>query len=194
MLASAAAGVLCLPVAEAMGLSVVWGMHQSSAGGLVEAAVTGAIIGLAQSLVLRAYLPSLTWWLWPIATALGLVLGIVAVAQSRPFFRPGDLHLVLGLASDGAIVGAAVGLCQTVLLWPHVRLAILWLPVTILAVAPFFPTISGLNIFISQMLTSSMGQGDALDVSGRITESLALLLYGLVTGVALALLLRKPSA
>src|SRR5262249_31282147 len=103
-LATLVAGVLCLPVAEALGLPVVWGMRQATAGGLPEAAVTGAIIGLAQGLVLRAYLPGMAWWLWPIVTAIGLVLGVIAVAQSVTILQ--GIDVIPGQATNGAIIGA----------------------------------------------------------------------------------------
>src|SRR2546421_86156 len=50
-LATTVTGVLCFPVAEALGLPVVWGMTRSTAGGLPETIATGAIIGLAQGVL-----------------------------------------------------------------------------------------------------------------------------------------------
>jgi hypothetical protein len=189
VLATLVAGVLCLPLAEGLGLSVVWGMRQRSAGGIPEAIVTGAIVGLAQWLALRIALPKVAWWMWTSATMLGLVLGIVLVGQSRAFLQPDNL--IVGLATDGAIVGAVVGLAQAAVLWPHVRMAVLWVPISIVALAPFFPTISGLNLKISQMLYERMGAADSLALSGTVTETIAVLLYALVTGIGLALLLRS---
>ena len=146
-LATALSGVLCLPVAELLGLPVVWGISVRTAGSLPEAAITGAIIGLAQWLVLRGYLSSVRWWAWTAATSAGLVLGIIAVAQSRSLFTVP--HLLLGLAADGAILGAALGLFQMLALMPSVKLALVWWPAMTLVGAGFFPIRAGVSLQVS---------------------------------------------
>lgn len=188
-LATAVVGVLCFPVAESLGLTVVWGVRQTTAGGLPETLITGTIIGLAQALVLRAYLKDQVLWMWPIATAVGLLLGIFLWASATPTVNSLKLDVRLAFAVQGAIEVIGVGLCQGLVLMLHrIRGAAWWLPVTILAGATFWPITTGLSIYVF----SPMFQGlEAAILANRISITIAFIVFGAITGLTLALLLRS---
>jgi hypothetical protein len=223
-LATVIVGLLSTLGAEALGWPVVWGLYVRTAGDLGAAAVTGAIIGFAQWLVMRPFLPVPRWalgfaqwlvmclhlpksqlWLrmltttigfvlWTLATSLGLVLGIIVLAQSRPYVQLSQVDLIMGFIGDGVILGVVVGLCQWLALQPYVRGAILWWPATILGLAPFFAIRAGLTREIGKALFASKGSADSLAIGGWISVSVALLVLGAVTGLAFAFLVRRAKA
>ncbi len=91
-------------------------------------AVVGAVIGLAQWLVLRTYLPRSRWWL--LATSLGMAVGILlaVIAVVSRGWHYWSLSVGLGQGIAGFIYAgyAVAGFAQWLVLRRQVPKSILW--------------------------------------------------------------------
>jgi hypothetical protein len=97
----------------------VTGPVTSLTAALVGGALSGAVIGAGQWLVLRGRLSKLEWWV-P-ATAGGQAVGLAAGAMLVGY-RTG----LQDLAVQGAITGLGVGIAQALVLRPHVATWFWW--------------------------------------------------------------------
>jgi len=86
--------------------------------GIAGTFVFGAIIGMANWLVLRLYLKSSLWW--PLVTGVGLALGSTLAVMAAPLIsQSGDGSAQVGFLSDainGLIIGLMIGLAQAAFL------------------------------------------------------------------------------
>jgi hypothetical protein len=92
-----------------------------SVGSVIGNFVWGAILGLANWLVLYRYMKNIV--LWPILTGVGLALGTVLASTVLPTLFPGVQNLssndpltLLSDAANGAAIGLVIGLAQATLL------------------------------------------------------------------------------
>lgn len=161
--------VLANAIGELVGLGVVFvagaflaassgepqgGMAIAGLGLLVVLLATfeGAMVGLAQWLVLRGRLPAITLRSWLLATIIGAVvawvLGMIPstvaafgdTAQSDAVEPP--LLLLIGFAAGmGAVLGVVLAAAQWWVLRRHLQKALLWLAANALAWAVAMPLI-----------------------------------------------------
>ena len=89
--------------------------------GLAGTFLWGAILGMANWLVLRIYLKDALWW--PVLTGVGLMLGsrlaVIAFQLILPQQAGGDTGAQVSLLNDaanGAVIGIMIGLAQAALL------------------------------------------------------------------------------
>ena len=159
---------LGFPIGGALALLLV-GSIDGAADAALGGGVAGAVIGVAQWLVLRGRLGMTP--LWIAATALGLALGAgVGAALTGTGTTIGDL-LVTGLVS-----GVAVGLPQGALLGRRVQVVGLWTLVVALA-WPFGWT-------VTWAVGIDVGRGYA------VFGSSGALVFAANTGAAMLLILR----
>jgi hypothetical protein len=87
--------------------------------GIAGTLVFGAILGMANWLVLRFYLRNALWW--PLLTAIGLSLGSTLAVMASPAlfsqFNSGGAQIsLLSDAANSVIIGLMIGLAQAALL------------------------------------------------------------------------------
>jgi hypothetical protein len=98
--------------------NIIVGKVDSVGAALVGGLIAGAIIGAAQWLALRSFVP----WAWVVATSVGMAAGLAAGAALVDYgISRGDLALM------GAVTGLAVGGLQTFLLARRGSGALWWL-------------------------------------------------------------------
>jgi hypothetical protein len=98
--------------------NIIVGKVDSVAAALLGGLIAGAIIGAAQWLALRSFVP----WAWVVATSVGMAAGLTAGAALVDYgISRGDLALM------GAVTGLAVGGLQTFLLARRGSGALWWL-------------------------------------------------------------------
>jgi hypothetical protein len=98
--------------------NVIVGRVDSVGAALVGGLIAGAIIGAAQWLALRSFVP----WAWVVATSVGMAAGLTAGAALVDYgISRGDLALM------GAVTGLAVGGLQAFLLARRGSGALWWL-------------------------------------------------------------------
>jgi hypothetical protein len=139
------------------------------AGGLIA----GAVVGTAQWLALRQFIP----WLWIAATSLGLAAGLAVGAALVDYgIDRGDLMLM------GAITGLGVGVLQAVVLARQGFAGAAWW-------AALSPPTWALAWLISSYVISA-------NIDERFTNfgASGVLLYALVTGLLLAWLFRRTES
>lgn len=97
--------------------NIIVGKIDSIGAALVGGLIAGAIVGAAQWLALRSFVP----WLWVVATSVGMAVGLTAGAALVDYgISRGDLALM------GAVTGLAVGGLQALLLARRVSGALWW--------------------------------------------------------------------
>jgi len=154
--------------------------------------LTGAMVGIAEGIVLRRYLTIIPFWEWVLLTTIGGIgawvtgpILIVALLLSIAWVSYLPCIILLGAALSGAWLGAT----QRWVLLKYVGTAGSWLWVNVLAGIIFVP---GMFFFASlwgnirnvQVLS---GSPEAL-IAGEIIGGF---LYGVVTSVAFVRLLRS---
>lgn len=137
----------------------------------VAFAVTGAVIGTAQWLVLRQHLPRAGWWV--LASALGFAMfGGVHEADAVVF------------AVVFVVVGAAVGIVQWLVLRQHLSRAGCWVLASTTGFAMF-----GAAPKVFEAVYQAVGFA-----VGAAVVLVIVAMYGGITGAALVRLLRQPAA
>ncbi|MEJ7793305.1 MAG: hypothetical protein WKF65_15140 [Gaiellaceae bacterium] len=139
------------------------------AGGLIA----GAVVGAAQWLALREFVP----WLWVAATSVGMAVGLAGGAAVVDYsINRGDLMLM------GAITGLGVGVLQTLVLARQGFSGAVWWAVA-------NPPTWALAWLISSYVISA-------NIDERFTNfgASGTLLYALVTGLLLAWLFRRTDS
>ncbi len=115
-------GFLGFPIGGLLAMATV-GSIDSSASALVGGAITGLVLGTAQSLAS----PALPRMRWVVATTMGLSVGLAIGANAVDFATSTG-----ALAWQGAICGAVIGLAQAVVLARFTRIgsgrALSWIP------------------------------------------------------------------
>lgn len=164
---------------------------------LVIGAYEGAIVGAAQWLVLRRWLPALRAKDWIAATVAGAViawmLGRIPSALAdwndgsggAGQAEPGTAMILLLSAAAGAALGLILGAAQWVVLRDHVRRAGLWIGANALAWAAGMPLIF-LAAGIPTAHTSALAIGALVLVTVGVTGAVV----GAIEGAFLRLLLR----
>ncbi len=139
------------------------------AGGLIA----GAVVGTAQWLALRQFVP----WLWIAATSLGMSLGVATGAAAVDYgIDRGELMLI------GALTGLAVGGLQAVVLARQGFDGAAWW-------AAVNPPVWALAWLISSYVISA-------NIDERFTNfgASGVILYALVTGTLLAWMFRRTES
>jgi hypothetical protein len=104
--------------------NIIVGKIDSVGAALIGGLIAGAILGAAQWLALRSFVP----WLWVVATSVGMAAGLTAGAALVDYgISRGDLALM------GAVTGLAVGGLQAFLLARRGSGALWWVAVNPLA-------------------------------------------------------------
>jgi hypothetical protein len=109
---------------------------------LLLGALEGAVVGIAQWLVLKRRLPAMALHTWILATASGavvewflgirpdMVMGLVQRRLASPQARPPDVAQVVGAIALGALAGVVLSLGQWIALRRYVKRAWAWIPAT----------------------------------------------------------------
>jgi hypothetical protein len=141
---------------------------------ILAGAISGAILGLIQWLVLRSRIPSLPIW-WVVATSLGMSLGL---ALSTAFL--GTETAGKELLWRAAITGLCIGIAQWIILRQVLPQSVIWIGVV------------GLGWVLGWFFTRSIG----VDLSPKwsVFGSIGALTFQFVTGLALYFLLRSSPA
>jgi hypothetical protein len=107
----------------ALGTAVA-GRLDSVTAALIGGAVTGAVIGGGQWLVLRRVLPGAKWWIGAssVGNAAGLAIGAPLVDYGT---GPGDL------VAQGAVGGLVIGVLQALVLYRGTGTGLWWAPVMV---------------------------------------------------------------
>ena len=138
--------------------------------GAVGGAATGAVVGLAQWLVLRQRRPLSAWWIAATSggMALGLALGVTlfGISTENP-----------ALPLRALVTGAAIGGAQMTLLRGWRREAFIW------------PATVGAGWLIGWLITRAAGVN--LEPNWSVFGSTGAWAFQLLTGLALAWLLRR---
>jgi hypothetical protein len=111
------AGFLAFPIAGVAGIAAA-GRVDAAGAALLGGAVSGAVLGLGQTLVSRF---QLDWRRWVPATALGMGVGLAVGAAAVGYGTS-----LSDLALMGAVTGVALGIAQTAALPPGTRNRYLW--------------------------------------------------------------------
>jgi hypothetical protein len=136
----------------------------------IVSAITGAILGGVQWLVLRTAIPLPIWWV--IATSAGMALGLVL---SVAFF--GTETTGNELLWRAGITGLSIGIAQWIVLWQVLPQSALWIAVV------------GLGWVLGWFVTRSAGID--LSVKWSVFGSSGALAFQVLTGLALYFLLRS---
>jgi hypothetical protein len=140
--------------------------------GAIGGAATGAVIGLAQWLVLRRRLALTPWWIAATAAGMGagLALGIALLGSDTSGIT---------LPLRGLITGAGIGIAQFALLRGSTARAIVW------------PLVIAGSWAIGWMVTRAIGVDLTFDWS--VFGSAGALTFQVLTGLALAWLLPQTT-
>jgi len=156
--AEAATRILARPVFEA----VLYG-------------ILGTSVAILQWLVLRAHVPQASWWV--LASAMGWTL-VGALADL--------VQIKAGLATLWpAIVGAAVGAFQWLVLRKHVHLAGLWIVASASGWVLSWHAATGMDKIVATIVSSEK-------VGLALLFAIFTAVVGAFTGLALVWLLRRP--
>lgn len=162
-------------LASAMGLvlgAVVGGalvdIFPSVLGGAISGVAVGSAVGTSQWLVLRKQLSQVGWWV--IASIAGFAMfGAVATVLSEK----------VSIVFLFALIGAAIGVAQWLVLRPHFSQAGWWVLANVSAFSSFGVAVDAVYAI--------KGESASLAVS-----LVVLSIYGGLTGAALVWLLRQP--
>jgi len=191
------AALIAIGVAQSQALPPAAEILVVTAAFLAIGAYEGAIVGVAQWLVLRRRLPSLRAKSWIAATVMGAVvawmLGRIpsaladwesvsgGVGQPAP-----SLLMIVGLsAAAGAALGVILGAAQWFVLREHVRRARMWIAANALAWAAAMPL-----IFIAAGIPGPHASVASIGALLLVTVGLAGAVVGAVEAAFLRLLLR----
>jgi hypothetical protein len=165
--ASAAMWVRRMALASIPGSVFVVGL---SGGALIFAAPLGLILGGAQWIAVRQFVPLSKWLLGSMLGSLGGAIGCLAL---------GSALLPLGLALSGSVLG----LCQSIALNLNNGTAWKWIGLSC------FGTLAGFSVSSWIWAIDSTGVARIVSVFGG--ASIGILLYGAVTAVGVPILLRE---
>lgn len=161
-------------------------------------ALEGAVVGLAQWLVLRVAIPGIGRRAWVVATVIGAViawfLGSVPMVLVSLFQQPGretagepsQVVVLLLAAGMGLVAGLILSVAQWLVLRKHVQRAWLWLPANALAWAAGMPLIFAA---VDLALQAGSAPGGVVVMAAGITLTGAVV--GAIHGVALLSLAGK---
>lgn len=152
------------------------------------------MLGAAQALVLRRYLPSEARCLWIGAGVLGWFIGtnvMILLRMFNPLTQDPGVYVIFGLrALDESIVMAAIGAAQWLVLRQHWHGTGLWIPASAMGGA-----LSGvLSISLCWVYCQSLPLVFGLTSGSALSLGVAWASYGLVTGVVLAQVLSHKRA
>jgi hypothetical protein len=156
--------------------------------GLLEGALIGLLLGVSQSLYLRAFVAEATRWILP--TFLGLTLGgaLGGVLYFMMYAGDDDLSMAAKGVFIGAVVGAVIGVCQWMILRVWVRGARRWILATIIGCSIGAPVGWVAGFVVSWPFGQLLGEAGwpyfvaLADVSGSLASGAVL---GLVTSFTL---------
>lgn len=163
------AAFLGFPISGLAGLGLageVTGLPQALVGG----ATTGAVLGLAQWLVLRRHLPLTPWWM--IITAAGMAVGLASGVGLFGIDTTGST-----LALRGLVTGAGIGIAQYFALKAFSSRAPIW------------PLVVAFGWAAGWLVTRAAG----VDLTPNFTVfgAAGALTFQLLSGLALAWILRS---
>lgn len=158
--------------------------------GIFGTFIFGAILGMANWLVLRFYLRGALWW--PLVTGVGLALGSSLAVMAAPLISPqsGDgsaQATFFGDAANSAIIGLMIGLAQAAFLARRVTDRAGLLTFVITSVLGWLALVLLDTLLLS--LTSEMSAFDP--IRQIIILFLGFALAGIISGFELPALLRK---
>jgi len=197
VLATAGGELVGFAVPASVGAAAAWasGRMDSRAaapamlGLMVLAGVTeGALLGFAQSLVLRRYLHEMARWEWVLATAVAAgVAWTIGMMPStvRDLAAIDPIVLAIGAVLLGPVFVASIGLAQWVVLRRYIQKAGWW----VLANAIAWPLGVAVPFAGLAMLPEAVPVAVRV-VVGVVSGVLMGVVVGAITGVALAWLLR----
>jgi hypothetical protein len=164
-----AVAFLGFPVGGALAYALIGPITTTMQAGLAGA-ITGAILGAVQWLVLRTAMPLPIWWV--VATSAGLALGLTL---SVAFFRTETSGNEL--LWRAAITGLSIGIAQWIVLRQVVPQSALWIVVV------------GLGWVLGWFITRSAGID--LSLGWSVFGASGALAFQVLTGLALYFLLRS---
>lgn len=149
---------------------------------LLAGALTGAIVGAAQWLLLRSRVSWAKQWIW--ATLGGFLLAAAIAEGYRRVFHADiettKLSIPVYLGITYILLGAPIGICQWLILRKHFRYAAWWIAAS---VAGYVFGLAGI-ITVVPIMTY---------VGGKVLASLVIgLLIGAITGAVLVWLFEHP--
>lgn len=152
--------------------------------------IAAVLLGVIQWMIVRKHITDARNWIWASLIGLSLGFSIIVVGDYSWGFDRDLLGFSVGdiSAKNGAIIGAALGIAQWVVLRRHVRWSSVWIPINI-AVCSLATNITwGWPTFIG---TRSQ-EGFGLLVPYGFLLIRGVWMYSLVTGAAFARLLSHP--
>jgi hypothetical protein len=178
--------------------------------GIPNAIVLFLSIGMAQSLVLRTRVPRLTWWTWPVTTAvfgiMGVLVGIVTFflaflaadsmtwANGSGYFGIGNATLIC-LMLAGMVGGAVIGFGQAIALSDYLERSGLLIPVNAFAWA--LGLVFGVFLTLSPPGVSwvvTRGASHSIDLPRLIIlGAVSIALISAIQGAALAWMMHKTN-
>jgi serine/threonine protein kinase len=157
----------------------VWALTVELAGGLsvfLNVAISGALLGSTQYLVLRKQLPANGWWMWILATSVSSSIASSVLVGESASISDSLIVVLLLIASFGTFVGFAQWLVLRKQLPANAWW--IWIPVNLLGAIIF--AVAPIPVYDAVRNTTF-----AATVGGAA--------YGSITGVALLLMLRRGS-
>ena len=151
----------------------------------------GLIVGVAQWLVLRRYLPYAGWWI--LASALGWILGSIVMLTIY-----GIIDQILGIRLPSRILspvvistlyGAALGAAQWLVLRGHTQRAGWWVLISVVGGAVGWAV--GVACPGIPFGSAALSFAPRWAVNGAVTNGVAWAVNGAVTGIALVWLLPR---
>ena len=210
VLADAAGGAVGLGAASLIGAALAWTVETAlgAFAGLAMMAILvfagtfeGAVVGVAQALVLRRWLKGLSWKKWVLATAVGAlvawILGMLpttlmdfsAEATNTPAPEISDAMQYAFAILLGAVAGPILGFAQWILLRRHVHKAGWWLAANSAGWALGMPLVF---VVAGSAPPEGITVGFALVVV--LTIAVVSAVVGAVHGLALIWLLRRRAS
>ena len=155
--------------------------------GVIWFAVAGAVIGIAQGLVVPWKVSGVLWWVlassfgFSVSLVVGDAMGKIVPGLIRPaalgaMIGPAVLGAMIGPAVLGAMIGASLGIAQWLVLQRYVFQAGWWVLVSALGL--------GMGLSVARIV----GEAMSFLVTGVVTGAI----YGAITGGLLVVLLRQP--
>ncbi len=174
----------------------IWWVFLNSAAWAVSWAVeiiglllVGVVVGFAQRIILRNFLPKTRAWV--IVT--GIVLGIALPSSMFMFFMvdmmnvnqsvPVGLVNIHQAAPVGAVTGAFVGFAQRLVLYNHIEGARWWTPFSILGLSAGF--------YLGMLTFYQVFAGSGSVLYNALVGAIIGAVYGVFTGIGLVLMLQE---
>jgi hypothetical protein len=151
--------------------------------GIAGTFIFGAILGMANWLVLRLYLKGALWW--PLVTGVGLALGSTLAVMAAPLTGSWDQFYID--AANGVVIGLMIGLAQAAFLARRVTDRAGLLTYVISSILGWLALV--LLDWLLRSLTSEMSAFDP--IRSIVILFLGFALAGIISGFELPTLLRK---